>query len=137
MRTRTRRLVDVVLLAGGGGVPVESVSETFKAIFPPTGPAGAYARLRSSVSTRPQYSAPSPPSLAHSPRISRPPSAVMAEGPVDRLIGDLPVADLDMDAVVEDHRVDRIQRPVLRLSEQIQDLTSVGCPPSGRAPIVL
>ena len=34
------------------------------------------------------------------------------DGHVDRFVPDLPVADLDHDRVDEDHRVDRVQRPV-------------------------
>lgn len=39
----------------------------------------------------------------------------------DRAVGDLPVADLDVDRVDEDDRVDAIQGPVLPLAELVED----------------
>ena len=47
-------------------------------------------RFLISVSTCSQYFAPSPPSPAHSPRMSRSPSTVTAESHVDRPVGHLP-----------------------------------------------
>ena len=44
------------------------------------------------------------------------------ERDVDGPVGDLPVADLDVDGVDEDHRVDRVEGPVLPLSHAIDDL---------------
>ena len=70
-------------------------------------------RFLSSVSTRIQNFAPSPPAPAHSPRMS----LLAVEGDpdrgVDRPVGDLAVADLDHDRVDEDRRVDLVQRPGL------------------------
>jgi len=41
---------------------------------------------------------------------------------IDGPVGDLPVADLHVDGVDEDHRVDRVQRPVLPLEHALDDL---------------
>lgn len=43
------------------------------------------------------------------------------EGEVDRAVGDLAVADLHMDRVDEDHRVDRVQRSGLPLDQALDD----------------
>ena len=41
---------------------------------------------------------------------------------IDRLVADLPVADLDHDRVDEDHRIHRIQRPVGPLGHLLDHL---------------
>ena len=79
-------------------------------------------RFLISVSTCSQYLAPSPPSPAHSPRMSRRPSHGDRQRDVDRPVGDLPVADLHVDRVDEDHRVDRVEGPVLPLGHALDDL---------------
>ena len=79
-------------------------------------------RFLISVRTWSQYLAPSPPSPAHRPRMSRWPSTVTRQGHVDRPVGDLAVADLHVDGVDEDDRVDRVERPVLPFGHAVHDL---------------
>ena len=67
-------------------------------------------RFLISVSTCSQYLAPSPPSPAHRPRMSRVPVDGDRHGDVDRPVRDLPVPDLHVDRVDEHHRVDRVER---------------------------
>ena len=86
-------------------------------------------RFLISVSTASQNFAPSPPSPAHNPRMSRSPLQVDPDRHVDRPVGDLPVADLHHDRVDEHHRVHPVQRPVLPLGHLLDDL--VGDPGDG------
>ena len=79
-------------------------------------------RFFSSVSTCSQNLAPSPPSPAHRPEDVAFPAHGDPDDDIDRLVADLPVADLDHDRVDEDHRIDRVQRPVAPLGHLLDHL---------------
>jgi hypothetical protein len=72
-------------------------------------------RFLISESTRIQYLAPSPSpcSPAQSPRISRCPLDRDRQREVDRPVRHVPVPDLHIHTINKDHRIHRIQRPVL------------------------
>src|SRR5213082_4194120 len=85
--------------------------------------ASATPRFFKSVSTCNQNLAPSPPSPTHRPRTSRVPSTVTARAmQIGRLATFPPRILLHVHSVQEDHRVDRVEGPVLPLGHAFHHL---------------
>ena len=80
-------------------------------------------RFLISERTRSQNLAPSPSPCSPGPQAQDVPRAVRgdAEGHVDGPVGDLALADLDVDRIDEDHRVNGIERPGLPFGHPVHD----------------
>ena len=79
-------------------------------------------RFLSSVSIVAHCLAPSPPvGPSHRPSTSRSPARIDPDGDVDGPVRDLGVADLDCDRVDQQHRIDRVEGPVLPHSHVLHD----------------